>query len=167
MRTFWVADLNAKGEVELQAEYRHDQLLLLDPAGVMIAEFAMLLWRSPQEFDTSIPLSRHMTLRWRASSPTSGIATVRCSGNLSSLCLLVSGQDGQSDQLTLDAVQTHLVRELHDTGIEPAFDVLDLPHRPLVASIHFEAPQEIEDRRAFALADRCFAAAYFRFLGLA
>lgn len=114
-----------------------------------------------------IPSSKAMTLRWKAASPSSGIATVRCNGKLSSLCLLVAGIDGQSDHVTLSAFQLHLVRELHDTGIEPAFDVMELPERPLVASIHFEAPTEAEDRRAFALADRCFAAAYFRCLGLA
>ena len=61
----------------------------------------------------------------------------------------------------------HLVRELHDTGYEPAFDLMNISDRPLLASIHFRPPAQPQDQQLFALADRCFAASYFRKMGLA
>jgi hypothetical protein len=68
----------------------------------------------------------------------------------------------------LQAFQQHLLRELHDTGIEPAFGLLELKQRPLVATINFEQPIHTElDQLAAALADRCFAASYFRYQHLA
>jgi hypothetical protein len=166
-RSFWVADLNTKGEVQLKAEYQHDSLQHLELAALLIAEFATYIWRSPEEFELAIPTAPHMTLRWSASAPTAGIAVLRDRGNLTSLSLLASGLDPESDRLTLAAFQTHLVRELHDTGFEPAFDLLDIPERPLVASFHFDIPADPQERAVFALSDRCFAAAYFRYLGLA
>jgi len=39
--------------------------------------------------------------------------------------------------------------------------------RPLVAVVAFAAPPEQTDQVLVALADRCFAAAYFRYLNLA
>ncbi len=44
---------------------------------------------------------------------------------------------------------------------------MDLRERPLVATFPFESPAEAADQLLVALADRCFAAAYFRYLGLA
>jgi hypothetical protein len=82
------------------------------------------------------------------------------------LSLLASGIDPEADRLTLDAFQKHLLRELRDTGFEPAFALMDLKQRPLVATINFKSPTEPADQLLTALADRCFAAAYFRKLGL-
>jgi hypothetical protein len=64
-------------------------------------------------------------------------------------------------------VQNRLVDELRDTGFEPGFDLIGLKERPLLASFdcapHVAPPQRV----VLALADRCFAAAYFRRLALA
>jgi hypothetical protein len=164
--SFWVADLSPTGEVKLKADYQHDQLLQLPLASTLIGEFAHYLWREPQGFDLAIPQS-HTTLRWRASSDTSGIATLRCEEELSSVCLLLCGRDPQSDLITLTALQKHLLHELHDTGYEPAFDLLNIPERPLIASIHLQVPATAIDRTIFAIADRCLAAAYFRMQSVA
>lgn len=166
-KQFWVADLNAKGEVSLKEQYTYDVLQQIDPADTLIAEFATHLWRDPEGFDVKLPRSPGMTMRWRPSADTAGIATLRCRGTLASVSLLASGIDRTSDALTLQAFQNHLVRELHDTGFEPAFDLVHLPDRPMIASVHFAPPDGPDERTAFALADRCFAAAYFRYLGLA
>ena len=92
---------------------------------------------------------------------------MRCDEDLASLSLLCSGLDEQADALTLKAYQQHLMVELRDTGYEPAFGLMELRHRPLVATIPFFAPPDPTDQLLVALADRCFAAAYFRYLSLA
>jgi hypothetical protein len=160
---FWVADLDAKGEISLTETYEYDVLQSIGLAAIMIAEFATYLWSDPSGFDIPLPGLPHMSMRWRPSADTAGIATLWCHGNLASLSLLATGIDPQADTLTFRAFQLHLVRELHDTGYEPAFDLMTLPDRPLVASIHLQTPDAPDERAAFSLADRCFAAAYFRY----
>jgi hypothetical protein len=106
-------------------------------------------------------------MRWLASAETAGIATLRNKGELTSLALLVSGQNVEADHLTLEAFQKHLLRELHGTAIEPSFALMEITQRPLVASVAFAAPKDQTQQLITALADRCFAAAYFRYLNLA
>ena len=57
--------------------------------------------------------------------------------------------------------------ELRDTGYEPALDLLNLKQRPLIATVALWSPADPTDQLLVALADRCFAAAYFRYLSLA
>lgn len=165
---FVVADLNVRGELQLKAAYRYEQLEQIDGATPLIAHLSAHLWRSPEEFETALPggLSA-MQFRWRASAPTAGIATLRSDGQLASLSLLASGIDPDADRITLEAFQRHLLREWHDTGTEPGFALLDLNARPLVATINFQGPIAPGDQFLVALADRCFAAAYFRYQQLA
>jgi hypothetical protein len=86
---------------------------------------------------------------------------------LVSLSLLCTGLNAAADQITLQAFQRHLLTELRDTGYEPAFALMDLRQRPLVATVGFAAPPDPQRQLLVALADRCFAAAYFRYLQLA
>ncbi len=165
-RNFCVADLNVKGELQFKADYDYASLENLRLAGEMITSLATALYRSPEEFEISLHLPGPQ-FRWRASAATAGIATVRCDGELASLSLLASGIDPDADALTLSAFQNYLLRQLHDTGTEPAFALLSLPERPLVATINFLSPPAERDRLIVALADRCFAAAYFRYHQLA
>ena len=92
---------------------------------------------------------------------------MRHRGDIVWLSLLVSGLQAQDDRTTLQAFQQHLVRELHGTPYEPAFTLLDLHERPLIATFNFRSPPSAADQTLAALLDRCFAAAYFRKLGLA
>jgi hypothetical protein len=163
MRVFTVADLNVRGELQSQAEYTYALLEQVPGALDLITHFATALWRTPEEFESPLAApQRHVTVRWRASAPTAGIATIRVHDELASLSLLACGIDPDSDQITLKAFQTHLLRELRDTPCEPAFALMDLKQRPLVATINFFSPPTELDRMVVALADRCFAAAYFR-----
>ena len=165
---FFVADLNVKGELQLKAEYSYNQLAQLPGALELIAQFSGQLWRSSEEFETLLPLARSkLKLRWRASARTAGIATLRSGDELASLSLLASGIDASADQITLQTFQSYLLHEWHDTGVEPAFALLDLPERPLLATINFRGPPDPTDQLLVALSDRCFAAAYFRFHSLA
>jgi hypothetical protein len=167
-KRFWVVDLDATGEVKLKEPYEYDTLQSLDLAAMLIAEFATYLWRDPEGFDVTLPGLTSLTMRWCPSAPTAGIAMLRHGDALASISLLVTGLDPRGDAFTLQTLQDRLVRQLHDTGYEPAFDlVAALPERPLVASVHLRAPPAPDERAAFALADRAFAAAYFRRQGLA
>jgi hypothetical protein len=164
---FFVADLNARGELQLKAEYRYADLEQIPGAAELIGHFSGQLWQNSDEFEGPLPVpSSTMTFRWRSASPSSGIATLRAAGELSSVSLLASGVSQNTDNLTLETFQRHLLRELHDTGFEPAFALIELAERPLSATFNFKSPQAQIDRLVAALADRCFAAAYFRFQGL-
>lgn len=168
VRRFFVADLNVKGELQTVAEYRYEHLEQIPGAADLIATCSSWVWRSPEEFETSLhPSRRHLSLRWRAAAPTAGIATVRNKEQLASVSLLCSGLSPEADNLTLQAYQGHLSSELRDTGVEPGFDLMGLKQRPLVATINFAGPSDQTDQLLVALADRCFGAAYFRYLSLA
>ena len=167
MKSFCVADLNVRGELIAKQTYRYDQLEQIPGAVDLVTAFATLLWRTPDEFETTLPTPTGVAARWRSSSATSGIVTLRCNDVLASLSLLASGVSAEADRVTLDAFQRHLVRELHGTATEPAFALMDLSERPVVATINFQSPADELDRLIVALADRCFAAAYFRTKDLA
>jgi hypothetical protein len=168
MRRFFVADLSAKGDLQAHAEYRYEQLEQVPGASELIGTLTGAVWRSPLGFEAALEPDRpHLQFRWRSAAPTAGIVTVRCHGQLSSLALACSGLDPAADQITLQAYQNHLLHELHDTGYEPAFSLLDLKDRPLLATVNFLSPPDPADKLLVALADRCFAAAFFRYLSLA
>lgn len=168
MRSFCVADFDARGDLQRQAEFTYEDLERLPGAADLIGHFSGELWREPSEFEGPIPFgSPDLNARWYAASPTSGISTLRWESNLLSITLLASGLNADADRLTFGAFQQHLLRELHDTGFEPSFALLDLKQRPLAASFNFRSPPSPGDQLVTALADRCFAASYFRFLGLA
>jgi hypothetical protein len=169
MKNFFVADLNAQGELKDIAPYTYGDLERIPGAANVITEMSTHLYRSPEEFEGPLLLGhKDITLRWKAVAPTAGIATVRFDGNdLASVSLLASGLNPEADQITLQAFQRHLLTELRDTGYEPAFALLDLRQRPLVATVAFASPPDPHRQLLVALADRCFAAAYFRYLQLA
>jgi hypothetical protein len=167
VKPFFVADLNATGEQQLLAEYSYSQLEQLPIAAELITILSTLLWRNPDEFETPIPNPNvAISLRWLSTAPTTGLLTLRHSDQLASLSLLASGKDPQADHVTFQSFQTHLLRQLHDTGHEPAFGLMDLRPRPLIATVNFSSPQDDAARLTIALADRSFAAAYFRQQGL-
>lgn len=166
--TFLVADLNASAELQFKSEYRYETLEQVPGAAELIGQLAGALWRKPEEFEEPLNSDEpRLGLRWRSLSDSSGIATVRWGDQLISVSLLCSGISDEADRVTLETLQSHILRELRNTGFEPAFGLLELGERPLAATINFQSPTEPSDRRLAALADRCFAASYFRFLGLA
>lgn len=168
MRTFTVADLNVRGELLAKASYTYALLEQIPGAIDLIGHFATSLWRSPQQFELPFPPpQRHLSVRWSASAPTAGIATIRFEKELATLSLLACGIDRDADHITLDAFQKHLLRELRDTSYEAGFDLMHLSERPLIATVNFLSPPNEVDKLIVALADRCFAAAYFRTQNLA
>jgi hypothetical protein len=169
---FTIADLNVRGELELTGEYLYENLERIPGAADLIGHFSGCLWRSPAGFDEPLPDEdqAHLTARWRSCSASAGLFSFRCRGALLSISLLAAGTEPEAEGLAFDVLQRHLLHELHDTGYEPAFALMDLRERPVAATINFGAPAgglAPADRMSAALADRCFAASYFRFLGLA
>jgi hypothetical protein len=154
-------------EVRQKTHYEYQLLEQIPGAIDLIALFSSHIWRDPQEFEIHGLEGGSLSLRWAASAESAGIATLRDPQQTLAISLLASGIDAESDTITLDAFQNHVVHELHDTGFEPSFDLIHLWQRPLVATVGLMLPAQEKDRRIFALADRCFAAAYFRRLGLA
>jgi hypothetical protein len=165
---FYIADLNARGELQLKAEYRYAELEQIPGAAELIGHFSGQLWQAPDEFEGPLPIpGSTLTFRWRSASPSSGIATLRAGGDLTAVSLLASGVSESTDLVTLETFQRHLLRELRDTGFEPAFALVELTERPLSATFNIKSPDAQIDRLVAALADRCFAASYFRYQGLA
>jgi hypothetical protein len=168
MRRFFVADVNATGELRALAEYKYEQLEQIPGASDLIGTLSGAVWRSPLEFEVALHEERrHLVLRWRAAAATAGVATVWDHKHLASVSLACSGLDEDADRITLDAYQRHLLHELRDTGYEPAFSLVHLRERPLLATVGFATPADPIDQLLVALADRCFAAAFFRYLSLA
>lgn len=165
MKTFWIADLQASGELREKQVYDYARLEQIPGCVQLIGTLSSELYRHPEEFEVQLGFS--VTFRWRATADTAGIATTRCGSELASLSLVLSGLKPDADLLTLAAFQQHMLRKLHDTGYEPAFSLLELNERPLAAIIDFHSPPDENERWLVALADRCFAAAYFRYLQLA
>lgn len=170
MAGFTVADLTPQCEIRQKSHYEYALLEQITGAPDLIGTFSSEIWRAPENFEvrlSAVPANTSLIFRWAASSDTSGIASLRDATRTLSVSMLASGVNAESDRLTLEAFQHFAVRELHDSGFEPSFQLLSIAERPLIATVGLFAPHEARDQWIFAIADRCFAAAYFRKLGLA
>src|SRR4051812_38913815 len=168
MKTFYVADLTVQGEVRAVAAYGYDQLEQIPGEAELIVHLATHLYREPAGFETTLPHGRtHMAFRFVATADTAGICTIRSRKELASVALLATGVNPEADHITFDAFQKHLLRELHGTPFEAGFGLMEVQQRPLVAAMTFIEPDDKVDQLVLALADRCFAAAYFRYHHLA
>lgn len=166
LRSFVVADLTPRGEVRAATPYTYDLLAQLPGAAELMTLFAAELELNSEEFDAPLVAATGLRLRWRAVAPTAGVATLRDAEKTLSVSLLASGINPEADEATLSAFQRHILRELHDTGFEASFDLMEIEERPLLATLGLAVPQNAEAHWVFAAADRCFAAAYFRRLQL-
>jgi hypothetical protein len=168
MREFFVADLNTRGELRASQAYTYAALEKIPGAPEIILRCATALWRDPSGFKTSLDDGPDdLWLKWVPTAESAGIATIWVADELLTLSLLACGLDAQRDAITLQAFQSRLLHELHDSGVEPAFDLVALKPRPLIATINFRSPPSLAAQQIVALADRCFAAAYFRVQALA
>jgi hypothetical protein len=168
MRHFFVADLNTRGELREVTEYDYATLEQIAGTADLIGRCSGAIWKSPEEMEVVLSDERRTLLRWRSTAGSAGIATIRrASGDLVSISLLAAGRDVEADKTTIAALQQHLVRELRQTPFEPAFDLIGLKQRPLLATMTFLESADGNEPMIEALADRAFAAAYFRYLGLA
>src|SRR5688572_13474843 len=102
MQTFSVADFDASGSLLLQEQYSYALLERIPGTVAIIAQLSGALYRSPDEFEVRLDGSK-LNLRWAATSESSGIATMRLGDELSSLSLLLTGQNVDADALTLGA----------------------------------------------------------------
>jgi hypothetical protein len=167
-RVFFVADLNTKGELRNITEYDYSSLERIPGASELIGSCSGSLWKNPEETQFVLSDEHGTWLRWRSTAAGAGISTIRrAAGDLVSLSLLASGLNLQAESTTFSVFQQHLVRELRQTPFEPAFDLLQIKQRPLLATMTFTSANGSAEQMIEALADRAFAAAYFRYLQLA
>ncbi len=167
-RVFFVADLNTRGELRHVTEYDYLTLERIPGASELIGCCSGSIWKSPEEAQFILSDEHGTWLRWRSTAVGTGIATIRRpAGDLVSLSLLASGLNLEAETTTFAVFQQHLVRELRQTPFEPAFDLLQLKQRPLLATMTFTSGAATAEQMIEALADRSFAAAYFRYLQLA
>jgi hypothetical protein len=153
--------------LQLRADYRYEELEQIPGAAELIGHLSGCIWRSPSDFATHLPEhAPTLDFRWRGASTSAGIATLRGHDRLIWVSLLVSGLQREDELLVLGTFQKGLLQELHDSGIEPGFGLCDLSTRPLMASFNVTSPPSPVEQATAALADRCFAAAYFRYLQL-
>jgi hypothetical protein len=168
--SFTVVDLTPQCEIRLKARYEYGLLDQLNGAAELIGTFSSEIWRALDNFEvrlSAVPANTSLVFRWASTSESSGIASLRDASRTLSISMLASGKDEHADRVTLESFQQFAVQELHDSGFEPSFGLLEIHERPVIATVGLFAPQESRDRWLFALSDRCFAAAYFRRLGLA
>lgn len=167
MRSYWVADLKANGELQSEAPYDYAHLERLPGCAELIGHLSGALWASCETFEIDLATTpTRLWLRWQATAPSAGLMTLRWQNRVVSITVLASGIDRDLDDSTIGVLQRKLVQELHDTGHEAAFSLTDLHRRPLAATINIATPDEPTLHLITAVADRCFAAAYFRYLGL-
>lgn len=164
--TFHVADFGPAGDLRSDQLYTYELTERLPGCAELLGTLSMHLYRTPESFETVVDLTERLTLRFFAPAPTAGLGTLRCDGSLISLSLLLSGLDGPAEEVTLNALQKHLVRELRNTPHEPAFSLLSVPQRPLLATLVFGDPPTARGQHLAAVADRCLAASFFRYHGL-
>jgi hypothetical protein len=168
MRIFFVADLNTQGELRQVTEYDYATLEQIPGASDLIGRCSGELYKSSEEMEVILSDTNKTQLRWRATAASAGVATIRrASGDLVSISLLAAGRDAEAEKTTFSVLQQHLVRELRQTPFEPAFDMMQLKQRPLLATITIAKASDAANPLVEAIADRSFAAAYFRYLGLA
>jgi hypothetical protein len=171
-REFTVVDLTARCDVRQQERYEYALLERIPRAWELLADLSSSLWKHPEGFEQGL-LGTHLSMRWVPTADTAGIASLREAHyqdqpeRTLAISILASGANPDADTQTIATFHSHVVRELHDTGYEPAFDLLSLTARPMLATMSMFAPRDPDDQWLCALADRCFAAAYFRQLGLA
>lgn len=159
-----MADLKANGELRAAAAYRYENLEQLPGCAELIGQLSGAIWRAPNTFE--IDVLPALQVRWLATAPSAGLMTLRSEGQLVSITVLAAGVDAQADQHTLAALQQQLVQELHGTAFEAAFSLMDLAERPLAATVNLSDPPSVAHQTLAALIDRCFAAAFFRYLRL-
>jgi len=167
MAEFWIADLEANGELRTLTPYGYQRLEQLPGCAGLIGTLAGAIWREPEMFEIDMPTEPPgLRLRWHATAETCGLMTLRWQTRVCSITALAGGQDDEAEKSTIAILQQKLVHELHGTPYEAAFSLLDLYQRPLAASINLRVFPPSSVAPITALADRCFAAAYFRYLQL-
>ena len=163
--SYTVADLTVRGELMSKQSYTYGLLEQVPGAGDLIVSLATQLYRSPEGFEWNV--NDDLIFHWRGISTSTGLGFTRCDGVLMSLSVLACGLDDDDDRITLESLHRHWLKESRQIGMEPSFALMELKERPLVAIFDLGAPVRQEDKIAVSLLDRCFAAAFFRYHGLA
>jgi hypothetical protein len=117
-------------------------------------------WRRPLPHDEFV----HVELHWTSESDGAGLASFYARGQIVTTSALASGRDREADRAALKALQQCVLQVMRPAGIEPVFDLMALPERPLLATVPWPAPPSPalrEDLIVIADMETCLAAAYF------
>jgi hypothetical protein len=130
----------------------------LAPAAVEV--FRDLVERHGASFRVPLPVRglAHLELQW-TSYGTAAMATFWARAPVTTSAL-AAGLDAGEDRDVLQALQSLILHFHGDSPLEPAFDVLAIPDRPLLATVPIPAPPT-PDMGIIADAETCLAAAFF------
>lgn len=131
----------------------------LKPAAVEV--FRDLLERHGAAFRAPLPVRglKHIELQWTQEG-TAALATFWSHGEPITMSAIVPGLVAEDDRQVLAMLQ-QLVMELHgNSPLEPAFDVLKIADRPLLATLLIPRPFPHRDTAVIADAETCLAAAF-------
>jgi hypothetical protein len=125
------------------------------------------LRQSPAGFETKLhdPRGgRPMLIRWRPHSQTAGTAEFWMNGTLAARSLLLCGVEKSAEWRALRQFNREAPRRWRTADDDPraAPRLLQLHERPLYASIIFLDKNDATRRVVLLIAQRAFAAAYFR-----
>jgi hypothetical protein len=123
-----------------------------------------LLREFGRRFQQVVPVLgyRQLVLHWSQEGNSAAAASLWVRGELARTCLLLSGQDDDTDREAQRAAQDMLTRSLVRGPLEPGFDLLAVAERPVLACIPW--PNPMVSRPAMELARQaacCLAAAFF------
>jgi hypothetical protein len=104
-------------------------------------------------------------LQWTQETWSAAVATFWVGQIPLTTSALASGRDAAADQEVLRAAQGLVLKFFGDSPVEPAFDLLRIEERPVIASVVLPVPLSLhEDLGLVADMETCLAAAFFESL---
>lgn len=164
------ADYTILPNGEKHSKRKHYSEMLVRSA---VDVFAQAMLPSPCDFRAPIPVREfaHIQLQFTSTDPASALATFwapeRGQTEMVPLTtsVLLRGTDRHAEKQAQIAAQGLIVKLLRDAGaidagMEPAYDLIGLPERPMIASIVIY-PGRHPDMQVIADMETCLAAAWF------
>jgi len=148
--------LDAAGTIRFRRTHDSAQLL---PAAIEI--FRDLIERHGEGFHVPLPIEglEHIELALTRSG-SAALASFWVRDAPVTTSALVPGLDPGEDREVLAQLQSLVMHFVGDSPVEPGFDLLSLPDRPLLATVPTPAPPS-PDLGTIAEAETCLAAAFF------
>jgi hypothetical protein len=144
----------------------HDSTSLV-PAAVQV--FRDLLERFGPHFKQPVPvIGDEYVLMFTCESAGCAVATFFWQGQPVTTSVLLFGGHAADEEKTLLAVQQMMSQIYRPFGVEPAFDLLSIVDRPLLATLMIPLPPGSVPPSAYAVigdAETCLAAAFFEMAG--
>ncbi len=136
-----------------------------DTAGLVpgaVEVFRSMLDRHGDNFREPLPIPAfaHIGLSWTRQG-TAAVASFWARGDPVTTSALAPGLDAGDDHAALDGIQSLVLHFHGDSPSEPAFDLLTIADRPLLATVPIPVPSNRADMAIIADMETCLAAAFF------